>query len=413
MPEPFIQLRNASKWHRLRKAGERNLKHFFRGMLHQPPEEAVVHALQDVSLSVGPGESLGVLGPNGAGKSSLLRVIAGIAPLSEGEVETRGRILPLLELGAGFHPNLSGYENIFLQGALFGIPRQTLRERIPAIVAFAEIEDFIHMPVKHYSSGMQLRLGYAIATQFQPDILLVDEGFAVGDQHFQEKCYQHMQGFHEAGKSFIVVSHDTDLLARVCQKMVWMEQGRVRKIGRVEDVIREYKDQTLNHLFPKPIPILDIKQFLNSRQGRFGSGDALIEKVCFLDCEGRPTYTLTHGKPATIRVYYRLQSDCPEGLDCVWILITPRGHDVAAIPSYEMGSPFPAFWDGGYFDFHIPRLDLTPGQYRGHVSLCRGGDHTTNGIYDIHMHYHSFSVKPDPRLSIHGAYSPPCTWEHA
>ena len=186
-----------------------------------------VRALSDVSLRIAPGETVGVVGRNGAGKSSTLRVLAGIIPLNSGSVACGGRVVSLLEVGAGFGRDFSGRENIYLNGALHGLTRQQIEARLDDVIAFSELGDFIEVPVRTYSSGMFVRLGFAIAAHLEAEILLIDEVLAVGDEAFQRKCERHIAEKIEAGTTLVLVSHDADLIERTCQRVVVLDGGRV------------------------------------------------------------------------------------------------------------------------------------------------------------------------------------------
>ncbi len=197
--------------------------------------------LRELSFSVNAGERLGIIGPNGAGKSTLLKVIAGIIPPSAGRVVVRGRIAPLIELGAGFDPYLTGRENVFLYGSLLGFPQKELERRLDRIVTFAEMEEFIDVPLMNYSVGMSARLGFAIATDVEPDLLLLDEVFSVGDAAFQKKCEARMEAFKAKGITILLVSHDLDLIRNICARALFLDHGRIVAIGPTDDVVSEYE----------------------------------------------------------------------------------------------------------------------------------------------------------------------------
>ena len=197
-------------------------------------------ALEDVSLSVRRGESVGVIGENGAGKSTLLKVVAGVLRPSQGRVQRNGSVGALLELGSGFHPDYTGRENIYLAGALLGLPRAVMREREPEILEFADIGAFIDEPIRHYSSGMGVRLGFAVATSLRPDILITDEVLAVGDESFQQKCVQWIQGYLSGGGTLLLCSHSMFHIQTLCRKALWLHHGRARMYGDAFDVTREY-----------------------------------------------------------------------------------------------------------------------------------------------------------------------------
>jgi lipopolysaccharide transport system ATP-binding protein len=197
-------------------------------------------ALRDVSFSIQPGEVVGIIGRNGAGKSTLLKILSRITEPTEGRVTLRGRVASLLEVGTGFHPDLSGRENIFLNGAILGMSRVEIRAKFDEIVAFAEVEKFIDTPVKHYSSGMYVRLAFAVAAHLAPEILIVDEVLAVGDAAFQKKCLGRMNAVSKSGRTVLFVSHNLEALRAICQTGVLLESGRVRLIGPIHDVVSQY-----------------------------------------------------------------------------------------------------------------------------------------------------------------------------
>lgn len=199
-------------------------------------------ALRNVTLSVSKGEFLGLIGPNGSGKSTLLRIIAKIFPPSEGRVMARGRVVPMIELGIGFHPDLTGRENIYLNTSLYGLSRAQTDQIFHQIVDFSEIAEFIDQPAKNYSLGMYMRLGFSAAVHLDPDILLIDEVLAVGDEHFQRKCLKRMEEIHEKGKTVILVSHDMDSIRKMCTRVCFLHQGRIEVQGEPSAIIRYYLD---------------------------------------------------------------------------------------------------------------------------------------------------------------------------
>ena len=196
--------------------------------------------LREVSFTVGSGESFGIVGRNGAGKSTLLKVIAGIVPPTRGRVAVRGRLSPLIELGAGFDLELTGRENIFLYGALLGFRRRELAARVEAIAEFAELTAFLDVPLKNYSSGMIARLGFAIATDAEPEFLIVDEVLAVGDAHFQRKCEERLATFRDRGVTLLLVTHNMELLTATCTRAILLEHGTIAYVGTADAVASEY-----------------------------------------------------------------------------------------------------------------------------------------------------------------------------
>jgi ABC-type polysaccharide/polyol phosphate transport system ATPase subunit len=217
-----------------------SLKEFAIRWIQRRIEYAHLWALRDVDLSIGRGEIFGVVGPNGAGKSTLLKAVAGVLHPTEGRVIVRGLVAPLLELGAGFHPELTGRENVYLYGTLLGNHRRELAARFDSIVDFAELDGFIDAPLRTYSTGMTVRLGFAVATSRFADVLLVDEVLAVGDARFQAKCLARMQAFRERGATILFVSHDLATIAALCQRTLWLAGGRAEACGAAADVVAAY-----------------------------------------------------------------------------------------------------------------------------------------------------------------------------
>src|SRR5215472_5326647 len=204
-------------------------------------KEETFWALRDVSLDVLEGEVLGLIGRNGAGKTTLLKILSRITRPTTGWAETHGRVGSLLEVGTGFHPELTGRENTFLSGAILGMSRREIARKFDEIVAFAELEKFIDTPVEHYSSGMYVRLAFAVAAHFEPEILLVDEVLAVGDIKFQKKCLGKMSDVAKAGRTIVLVSHQLTQIRRLCQRVVWIDDGHVRQNGNTHEVVSAYE----------------------------------------------------------------------------------------------------------------------------------------------------------------------------
>ena len=233
-----IHGRGLSREFILRDQRARSLKEVM--ITRQRPQRRQLWALRDVDIDVLPGESFGIVGANGSGKSTLLKLIAGIYPPSEGELRIGGRVGSLLEVGAGFHPDFTGTENVYLSAAVFGIRRTYVDEHLAEILAFAELEEFADQPVKTYSSGMYVRLGFSIAMHIQPDVLLLDEVLAVGDEAFQQKCHGRIWEFKRSGGTIVYVSHDPISVERLCERAMLLERGRVIESGTPEDVLRTY-----------------------------------------------------------------------------------------------------------------------------------------------------------------------------
>lgn len=198
-------------------------------------------SLDDVSFTVNKGDILGIVGFNGAGKSTMLKILAGVLKPTEGTVSVKGTIAPLIEVGAGFDPELTARENIYLNGAILGYSRKFLDAHFNQIITFAELENFVNVPIKNFSSGMYARLGFAIATVVDPDILIVDEVLSVGDYKFKEKCTKRIKEMIDQGTTIIIVSHEIDLIEEVCNKVLWLDHGKVKGIGNTDKICEEYK----------------------------------------------------------------------------------------------------------------------------------------------------------------------------
>ncbi|MBP6965694.1 MAG: ABC transporter ATP-binding protein [Armatimonadetes bacterium] len=238
MPMEAVIIRDLHKSFRLSHNKGGSLKSLATSFRRSTVEE--VHALRGVSFTVDAGETLAIIGKNGSGKSTLLGTMTGIYRPTSGDVIMNGRVSSLLDLGAGFHPDLTGLENIYLNASILGISRREIRKRLDAIISFAQLERFIDAPIRTYSNGMVLRLGFAIATQIAPDILLVDEVIAVGDEEFQQKCYAKVREMQQAGKTIIFVSHDLRAVRTVANRVLWLDAGVIRQDDGVAPVLDAY-----------------------------------------------------------------------------------------------------------------------------------------------------------------------------
>jgi lipopolysaccharide transport system ATP-binding protein len=250
--------------------------------------EEDIWALRDVSFDVGPGEVLGIIGRNGAGKSTLLKILSRITEPSAGQAEIWGRVGSLLEVGTGFHPELTGRENIFLNGAILGMTKVEIQAKFDEIVSFAEVEKFIDTAVKHYSSGMHLRLAFAVAAHLEPEILLMDEVLAVGDAAFQKKCLGKMEQVAQAGRTVLFVSHNLAAVGDLCTRAIWIHDGQVAEDGDVDEVTRTY----LKALTEGAV---------THSNGRFGF---TVHNVCLRNADGEPALQFAPGDDLTVEVWY-------------------------------------------------------------------------------------------------------------
>lgn len=296
----IIKVKNLSKTFKLYQSPKHRLLealHPFRKKYHHE-----YHALKDISFEIKKGESVGILGKNGAGKSTLLKILTGVMGPTTGAVKLNGRIAALLELGSGFNPELSGMENIFFQGAIIGISKDEMADKVKEIVEFADIGEFIDQPVKTYSSGMFARLAFSIAINVDPDILIVDEALSVGDMRFQVKCMSKMKKLQDEKKVIIYVSHDMDSIKNLCQTAIYLDSGRILSFGTgpeiAEQYIRHSREET-NQTFG----VTDsIQNFEN--KSRLGSGNALITKVEFLDENGNAIDHAEFDQEVHIKIHF-------------------------------------------------------------------------------------------------------------
>ena len=219
---------------------QRTLKEFFQAAVRKEKTLERVHAINDVSFEVKKGETLGIIGKNGAGKSTLLKLIAGVSQPTKGTVEITGKLAPLIELGAGFHPELTGEENVYLNGIILGLTEKQVKERYQSIVDFAELKEFMDVPIKHYSSGMYVRLAFSIAVSTDPEILLVDEVLSVGDYEFQQKCKERMDEFRKNGTTIILVSHELPLISSFCERAIVLDKGAIVFDGASKQAVEKY-----------------------------------------------------------------------------------------------------------------------------------------------------------------------------
>lgn len=268
---------------------------------HKPRHEQVLWALRDVSFELERGQSLALIGPNGAGKTTVLKLLSNITKPTSGRIKIDGQVSALIELGAGFHPDLSGRENIYLNGTILGYSRKEISQRFDEIVAFSELERFIDTPVKRYSSGMTVRLGFAVAACSEPDILLVDEVLAVGDASFRQKCMERIRSMLNNGTTLIFVSHNMGLVQTTCNTALYLDHGRIIHHGNTLEVIEAY-DRALNEERARK---LESSQSEKSKTTK----DVEITKVEVISLDGQGRKDLCHDRPAEVRIHYIAYKD--------------------------------------------------------------------------------------------------------
>ncbi len=347
-------------------------------------------ALKGVDLEVPTGTTLGIIGPNGSGKSTLLKTMARILTPNRGSVTVNGTLSPLLEIGTGFHPELTGRENVFLGGTLLGDSRRAMERRYDDIVAFAGIEPFMDIPVKNYSSGMYARLAFAVAISVDPEILIVDEVLSVGDEEFQIRCYERIAELRADGRTIVLVSHSLPTIRTMCSRAVWIDGGTVREVGDAADVVADYLAEVHHETSDDQAPA--------SSGRRYGSGEAEILDISLRDGDGAPASSFTTGDPMTIRVAYRIKEELHGAVCSIGVLRSENLAYVFGQNSDQAGVALEPPGEG-VLEVTVPSLPLLPGHYLITVALH---DEVANRMYDCHDRRHSFSVAPNPALPIEG-----------
>jgi ABC-type polysaccharide/polyol phosphate transport system ATPase subunit len=318
-------------------------------------------ALKDVTFEVKHGATLGIIGSNGSGKSTMLKCLAGILFPNEGSVSVSGRLAALLELGAGFHPELTGRENVFLNGAILGMSRRDLELRFDQIVEFAGLERFIDTPVKNFSSGMTVRLGFAIAAHVEPEILLIDEVLSVGDQSFQRKSAEKIEEFRREGRTIVFVSHGMAQVQQLCKEIVWLEKGDVRGIGSAADIIAEYNGDSYG--------ATESSSSVTGR--RWGNGRARILGVDTFGEDGARKPLLHVGDPLKIQVTYESHVQI-EDLVVFIRITTASGQEVWAASTRSSAVAIPWSRGQGRVSLRLHHLPLLEGTYKVSVALRNG-----------------------------------------
>jgi len=340
-------------------------------------------ALRGVDLDIPNGSTFGIIGGNGSGKSTLLKVLAGILRPDEGTATVNGRLSALLELGAGFHPELTGRENVYLNGAILGFTSREIRRRFDDIVGFAELDRFIDEPVRNYSSGMYVRLGFSVAIHVEPEILLVDEVLAVGDHTFQKRCLDRFAQLKAEGRTIILVSHDLDMVGWLCEQTAWIQQGTLRAVGPSPKVIERFLDGAIDsptRADPSP-----------SAPRRFGGlgPDDLVRAVELVDANGHPMDRVGSGRP----VRFRVRVDTDQVGEPVTVALGLYRADGTHVASIKSGAAARAADDAGTVevDYAVDSLAVQPGIYELSVALH---DATMRRVFERHTHLVRFEVEP-------------------
>jgi lipopolysaccharide transport system ATP-binding protein len=377
------------------RAAVRRLWGYARGRRPRPGGDESLWALRDVSFDVAPGEAVGVIGANGAGKSTLLKVLSRITEPTEGRAEMRGTFGSLLEVGTGFHPELTGRENIYLNGAIIGMTRRELQRRFDAIVSFAELEHFLDTPVKRYSSGMYVRLAFAVSAHLEPDILVIDEVLAVGDLAFQRKCLEHSKKLRDRGGTVLLVSHNMFAIKAICRRALYLSHGHVAWDGTVEQAIDRYEKNIQ----------LSTPTWAESQLRDDATPPVPIHEIALLDEGGRPCTVFEHGQRLRVRIHYELKKAL-DSLNFVVAFVRADGvaccNHVTALDGFEV----PLTSRNGLLELHTPPLKLVAEQYRVHV-LVR--DKAFHRLYNA-VQGPGFHVRHDTLGTHFGVFHEPAEW---
>jgi homopolymeric O-antigen transport system ATP-binding protein len=346
----------------------------------QRREVTTILALNDLSFRVNEGEVLGIIGRNGAGKSTLLKVLSKITYPTSGRVRVRGRVASLIEVGTGFHDELTGRENIYLNGSILGMRKREIDQRIDQIIDFAGVEKFVDTPIKRYSSGMRLRLGFAVAAHMDPDVLFVDEVLAVGDAEFQKKCLNAMDDMRTGGRTVLFVSHNMAAIENLCPRTLWIDGGRLRQDGETDDVVAAYL-RTFSEAQRSGYDLAAV-------EGRGGNGAIRFTRAEFLDEAGVPTGVFRCGEPLRARLHYRASERIKDPHFGVTIH-SDMGTRLATISTWHAGYYIPTLEVGeGTLDLSVDDLFLLPNRY--YLSIWAGG---TGQWYDQLEHCIAIDVE--------------------
>ncbi|MDY7012782.1 MAG: ABC transporter ATP-binding protein [Cyanobacteriota bacterium] len=361
-------------------------------------------ALRDVSFTVFPGEMLGIIGQNGAGKSTLLQLIGGVGRPDQGKVKVRGRIGALLDLGAGFHGDLTGRENVFISAVVAGLNRRDVARRLEAIVEFAELEQFIDNPLRTYSTGMQMRLAFSVAVHTDPEVLLVDEFLSVGDLSFQAKCLERIAALKAEGCAIVLISHSADQIEDLCDRALWLRQGQVVAYGEPEVVVGQYvsemRQQTQRRTPVRPPQLTNSGVELRVNENRFGSLELEITDVRLL-----PVARIESGDPLRVEIEY----NSPQPVEAPIFSVTLSREDGQICfdtSTATTADVLPMVAGKGRVALQLERVDLGGGNYFVDVGI-----YERDWAYAYDYHWHVYPLEIRAPLSDKGILNPPLRWE--
>ena len=390
---PAINFNHVSKRYRVYRESENGNPSRLRRLLRSGSTKDF-WAVNDVSFTVARGEALGIIGHNGAGKSTILKLLYNITRPTRGEITIEGKLSALIEVASGFHPELTGRENVYLNGSLLGMRRAEITRKLPSIVEFAGVAPFIDMPVKRYSTGMYLRLGFAIAAHLEADVLLLDEVLAVGDANFQAKCINRVTELKKAGKTIVFVSHNLSAVESLCDRTLLLDHGQVVTSGPPKNVIAEYEQLRL------------AQPPSEATNGSHGSGDptaATINSVSFLDPAGQKTMSFSTGNPFQMTVEYTVHRNLEDViLDVYFFSVFGNLHTHLSTDTEELDlSP-----GAGVVEFSCPEISLGEAAYNVEVAI-----RSRNGSFNDYIDYKRAGVINVARgKPVHGVFHTPHTW---
>jgi len=379
-----VEVHQLSKNYPLAGSQWGRLRHVF-GAERQAPKDGL-WALRGVSFSVARGEAFGIIGANGSGKSTLLRIIAGILSPTSGSVRVNGRLSALLELGSGFSPEFTGRDNVYLNASLLGLSREEIDARFEDIERFAGIGDFISQPIRIYSTGMVLRLAFAVAAHVDPEILIVDEALAVGDIAFRQRCMRKIHELRARGATILFVSHESSDVKALCERCLWLQDGVVQELGEADDVVAKYLSASLRREKPDreiqqretpplpdaaPVPVPD---FDSSRNGhRYGDGRAAIVGADLVNSSGQSVRTVTPLDRLVLRLSFRVTAEISSPI-AGFLVRNSRGENIFGSNTARENYPVPpmAPGDAGNVEFHWSIPELAPGDYRISLAVADG-----------------------------------------
>ncbi len=375
----------------------------FKELFKSGLEASPFWALKDISFKVTQGQALAIIGPNGSGKSTLLKILAGILKPDRGQIKVRGRIFPFLELGTGFEPELSGAENIFMNGIIMKIKKRDLRKRFNKIVEFAELGDVIDTPLKHYSSGMQMRLGFAIAMHGDPEVILIDEIMAVGDKAFQRKCISSIHDFRNRGGTILFVSHAMDHVRQLCDSGLWLNQGEQKMFGAVSDVVDAYqqfmhkKEMLALEAQLAEQKKIEAEKIATQEPLTPGTHEIEVQEVIFLDAGRNPVDSYQTNSKMIVRICFHSKKQVQQPIFGVAVHHLTGAHICG--PNTSMLKEVLQEVDGdGAIEFCIDPLVLLPGTYQLTVGIF---DHVSHYPFDYRDKAYKFEVDFGPASDGH------------